>query len=65
MLLALLAAGFLTGCFGLAGVAVGAAASNIDPKPPKPETAENCKPWECFDGYACGPCPGNELPEDD
>jgi hypothetical protein len=41
MLLALLAAGFLTGCIGLAGAAVGTAASAIDPKPPKPETARN------------------------
>jgi hypothetical protein len=37
----------------------------IDPKAPKAQTEKSCKEWECFDGYACGPCPGNELPEDD
>jgi len=44
------------GCFFLAGAGAGAAIKNIDPKPPKAETASNCQSWECWDGYACGPC---------
>lgn len=55
--------GVLQGCGYIIGAGVGAAASNIDPKAPKAETAANCKSWECFDGYACGPC--EEAVEDD
>lgn len=52
-----LGVGMLPGCGTLIGVGVGSAARNVDPKPPKAETAANCQSWECFDGYACGPCP--------
>ncbi len=51
-----LSLGMLQGCFVLLGAGAGAASRNIDPKPPQAETAANCKSWECWDGYACGPC---------
>jgi hypothetical protein len=51
-----LSLGVLPGCFSLIGVGAGTAARNIHPKPPKAETAANCQSWECWDGYACGPC---------
>jgi hypothetical protein len=65
---ALLAALASTGCIPLAGVAVGTVVGSgvrSEQTRPKAETEENCKSWECWDGYACGPCPGTELPEDE
>ena len=57
-----------TGCISLAGVAVGTVVGSgvrSEAKRPKAETKKNCKSWECWDGYRCGPCPGTELPEDE
>lgn len=48
--------GILQGCAQLLGVGIGAAGKNVDPKPPKEQTAASCQVWECWDGYACGPC---------
>jgi hypothetical protein len=55
------------GCLPLAGVAVGTAVGSgirSESKRPKAQTEKSCKSWECWDGYACGPCPGTELPEE-
>lgn len=43
-----------------AGVGAGAAAQSVDPKAPKAQTEASCKEWECWDGYACGPCEQSE-----
>jgi hypothetical protein len=51
-----LSLGMLQGCFLLLGAGIGTGIRNVDPKPPKPETEANCQSWECWDGYACGPC---------
>lgn len=51
-----LSLGVLQGCFQLLGAGAGVALRNVDPKSPQPETEANCQSWECWDGYACGPC---------
>jgi hypothetical protein len=56
VLVSWLSLGMLQGCFQLVGMGAGAAIRNVDPKSPQPETEANCQSWECWDGYACGPC---------
>jgi hypothetical protein len=30
--------------------------AGADNKTPSAQSAENCKSWECWDGYKCGQC---------